>query len=581
MQESIYSRNFAGNRLAVLTAKAVVPALSIALSLSAAGLLQAAPLLSTKPLMHSLRSVPQSSMYQAAAPSNISLDFVSADINDVLKALAVQSGANIVSSTDVKGDVTVSLNHVTLEQALDMVARLSGFQYAKANNAYVIGTPTSIASFSNASTDVSQVTEVIPLHYATVDDATGLIKQRYPTLQVSTGTQIAGNKVGATNAAVVLTGDEASVEAGKQLVDSLESNLSDRIAEQQTETYVPHFAALSDLITVLNTLVPSLLVIPGPGNGFSASAPSAGAAAASSSASAAGTTSTGSSSPSSGTSSGGGSTPGGGLTGPTMLLLTGSQTDIDHAKLILAKVDLKPAMILYEAKVTEINDQDQKNIGINWSFNTATTTIGEQGTVGDLGGVGTDSSSPVNLGRFTRTPISNLATATLDALFTNGDAKLLADPNIEAIDGFPANVFIGDTVNYVQSITTSTTGENVTTASVNVGVTLRVTGKVNPDGYVTLNIHPEVSTISSYLSTPGGGQLPNIATRFADTTVRVKDGETIAIGGLIQNNDIVNITKVPFFGDLPFVGQLFRDTQHGRNKTEVVFFLKTTIDKGA
>jgi type II secretory pathway component GspD/PulD (secretin) len=258
--------------------------------------------------------------------------------------------------------------------------------------------------------------------------------------------------------------------------------------------------------------------------------------------------------------------------------MSGSDADIVRAQNILAQVDVKPAMVLYEAKVTEINNQDQNNIGLNWNFQTATTTFGEMGAA-VLGGVSSGAGQPIKLGDFTRTPISNLATATLDALVTNGDAKILADPNIEAIDGFPANVFIGDTVNYVSSITSSSTGENITTGSVNVGVTLRVTGKVNPDGYVTLNIHPEVSTISSFLSTPGGGQLPNVATRFADTTVRVKDGETIAIGGLIQTNDILNITKVPLFGDLPFFGQLFRDTQHQKNKTEVVFFLKTTIDR--
>lgn len=262
-----------------------------------------------------------------------------------------------------------------------------------------------------------------------------------------------------------------------------------------------------------------------------------------------------------------------------MLILTGNPDDLARAQQILAQVDVKPAMILYEAKVTEINDQDQRDIGLNWDFQTATTTVGELGAQGILGGVTGTAGAPIELGTFSRTPISDLATATLDALFTNGDAKLLADPNIAAINGFPASVFIGDTVNYIQSITSSTTGQNVTTASVNVGVTLRVTGKVNPDGYITLNIHPEVSSISSYLSTPGGGELPNIATRFADTTVRVKDGETIAIGGLIQTSDILNITKVPLFGDLPFFGPLFRDTQHSKQTTEVVFFLKTSILK--
>ncbi len=73
--------------------------------------------------------------------------------------------------------------------------------------------------------------------------------------------------------------------------------------------------------------------------------------------------------------------------------------------------------------------------------------------------------------------------------------------------------------------------------------------------------------------------MPDIATRYADTTIRVKDGETIAIGGLIQQQDLVNISKVPFFGDLPFFGNFFKDTKHNITKNEVVFFLKTSVMK--
>ena len=78
-----------------------------------------------------------------------------------------------------------------------------------------------------------------------------------------------------------------------------------------------------------------------------------------------------------------------------------------------------------------------------------------------------------------------------------------------------------------------------------------MTGKVNNDGYVTLNVHPEVSLVTLATAGAGGGQLPQISTREATTTVRVKDGDTIAIGGLISEQDIKNIQKVPLLGDLP------------------------------
>ena len=570
------TKNFNGGRLAAALLCGGASAASFALSANPA---MAATHKAT-PGVHALRA------YQAAQasmnPSNdVTLDFVAADITDVLKALAVQTGVNIVASPDVKGTITVSLAHVTLDQALDMITRLSGLQYARANNAIIVGTPASIAQFTQPAGDADQMdTQIVPLHYASFDDASNLIKTRFPTVQIGPGTQVAGHSAGSSTGAIILSGSPDYVSQAVTLINSLEDSLAQRASLQTTETYTPHYVSLGDLIGVLNTLVPSLLVTPGPGAGFRATAPSAAASAASSSASAS-SDSSGSSSGSSGGSGTGASQSS--IIGPSMILLTGSAADIAHARQILAQVDIKPAQILYEAKVTELDINDVRDLGLNWDFSTAGFSIGE------LVPTGYSTSATINpvnypgqilkFGTFGRSPIFDLANVKLDALFTNGRSKLLSDPNIAALDGYPAQFFTGDTINYLQSQTVTTTGENIVTASVNVGVTLRVTGKQNPDGYITLNIHPEVSTVDGYLSTPGGGQIPNVATRFADTTVRVRDGQTIAIGGLIQDNDIVNITKVPFFGDLPFFGGLFRDTQHQHNRTEVVFFLKTSVMK--
>jgi type II secretory pathway component GspD/PulD (secretin) len=112
-----------------------------------------------------------------------------------------------------------------------------------------------------------------------------------------------------------------------------------------------------------------------------------------------------------------------------------------------------------------------------------------------------------------------------------------------------------------------------------VGIKFYVAGKVGNDGYVTVNIHPEVSIITGYLSVPGGGSLPQVSNREASTTVRVKDGDYIAIGGLISEQDVKNMQKVPFFGDLPFLGNLFKTNDHTKQRDEVVIFVKVGIQK--
>ena len=431
------------------------------------------------------------------------------------------------------------------------------------------------------SAESAPVTEVVSYTYANTDDIAAILTKRFPDLKVSTGTTVSGKQAGAGSKAVVLTGDSSSVSQAKDLIQQIDQSLGQNANQQTTVSYKVKYAAIGDLISVLASLAPNLIVTPGPSQGFNAKAPSAASSI----------TSSGSTGFSSSPGASGGSSASGAsqtnLLGPTMILLTGTPDDIAHAQQILATVDIQPAEILYEAKVTEITNNDQKNIGLNWDFSGATTTIGEVAPVSSSSSSSSTTPSvqyPGNIlkfGTFARTPITNLATVSLDALIQDNKAKLLADPNIAGLDGQAAQVFIGDTINYVQSISQTTTGENISTASVQVGVTLRVTGHLNPDGYITLNLHPEVSSIGSYLQVPGGGELPDIQTRFADTTIRVKDGDTIAIGGLIQDQDILQIQKVPFFGDLPFFGNFFKDSKHQRTRDEVVFFLKTSVMKNS
>lgn len=520
------------------------------------------------------RPAPTTAARPCAGPEDVSLDFVAADINDVLKALSLQTRTNVVSGNDVKGTVTVSLTHVTLDEALDMITRLSGYQYAKVGRTYVVGAPASIAALAASGTAQSPpVTAVLSYLYSGPEDIAGTLKQATPGLKVTPG-----KSTGGQGGVLIVTGTQADVERARQLVADAEAGLSRNIAASQTVVYDIKYASADDLQSVLGRLVPNLIVTPGPSQGFRLQAPTT--------ADAGGTTSTtasyGTSAPAGAT---GSTSTGSVATKPTTnsLLLTGTDADVARARQLLATVDVRPAQINYEAKVTEINLNSLRNLGLTYDFSGATTRIGElsdnfsapPAVLGDNGKAG----KILKGGVFGRTALSNLVNVSLNALFTSGDAKLLSNPNISAVDGQPAAAFIGDTIRYVSSITQTPTGQTVTTDSVNVGIKLFVTGKVNNDGYVTLNVHPEVSLIRDYLQVPGGGSLPQVSTREATTTVRVRNGDTIAIGGLISETDIKNIQKVPFLGDLPFLGSLFKNTTHTHGRNEVVIFLKVSVSK--
>lgn len=544
-------------------------ALALASGLLAPQMVQAAP----RPATHG----PAAQTIRAAVGADdVTLDFVGADINDVLKALAMQTHTNVVSGTDVKGPITVSLAHVSLEEALDLITKLSGYQYAKVGRTYVIGTPATIQTLAAAGTaQAPAVTTVLSFSYSDPADLTGEIKQLYPNVKASTG-KAAGGQAG--GGVLVLTGTADDIEGVRRLVGDSEAMISRNVGTSHTEVYNIKYVSADDLQTVLARLVPGVIITPGPTQRTAPVAPAT--------ADAGGTTAT--------TTSYGAAA--GGTTTSVManlpikattssLLLTGSDADLTRAQRVLTTVDVRPAQINFEAKITEVDLNAQKNLGLAYSFAGAQTRIGESGGGGDnitagppkLGDSGY-SGRPFKFGTFSRTALGDFVDVKLDALQQNGDVKLLSNPNISAVDGQPAAVFIGDNITYISSITSSPTGQNVTTATVSAGIKLFVTGKVNNDGYVTLNIHPEVSSVTFRVGI-GGAQLPDISSREATTTLRVKDGDTIAIGGLISQQDVKSIQKIPILGDLPFFGQLFRDTQVTHNRNEVVIFIKVSIAK--
>lgn len=538
----------------------LAPKNAVALTLASGLLLplaaSAAPAAAKHTTVHALTS----------STDDVTLDFVGADINDVLKALSMQTHTNIVSGNDVKGPITVSLAHVSLEEALDLITKLSGYQYAKVGRTYLVGSSAAIQTLTASGTaQAPAVTGVLSFTYSDPASLVDEIKQLYPNVKATVGKAVSGSAGGGV---LVVTGTQSDVDGVRRIISDSESAISRNVGTSVTEIYKIKYAAADDLQSLLNRLVPSLITTPAPVMGVVPPAPTT--------ADSGGVTATTTSYGAAAAATGGTTTA---VTGnlpvkptTTALLLTGSAADIARARQVLATVDMRPVQINYEAKVIETSYNNDDQYGLLFNFGGANTTIGESGTY--LGKI-------QKFGTFGRTPLSNAVNVQLNALFNDANTRILASPNISAIDGQPAATFVGDTVSYISSVTQSATGQNITTSTVNAGIKLYVTGKTNNDGYITMNVHPEVSLVT--LTTPGAGgvQTPNVRVREATTTVRVKDGETLIISGLINDQDVKSVQKVPLLGDIPFFGQLFRNTHLQHTHDQVVIFLKVSIQKDA
>lgn len=260
------------------------------------------------------------------------------------------------------------------------------------------------------------------------------------------------------------------------------------------------------------------------------------------------------------------------------LIVTDFPKNIAKIKKLLVQVDIAPKQVLIEAKIVDITSSDLAAMGITMTpdYNpghglfdrdnyfaerlTGTLSMAEQSEL--TGG-------QLVISAFTMKNLS--VPMTIDALVRDGRAKLLASPSIAVLSGEEARIIIGEKYP-ISERTQTTTGTTETVTFVDIGTSLRVTPTINDDDYITMRVHPEVSSTTSVV----GGN-PRITTREADTTVRVKEGETLVIGGLIKHTDTRTHEKIPILGDIPILGFLFSRFSKTIEQIELAVFITPTI----
>lgn len=253
------------------------------------------------------------------------------------------------------------------------------------------------------------------------------------------------------------------------------------------------------------------------------------------------------------------------VTAPTQML--------DKIRADLQKMDVAPPMIMVEAIAVEVNSTRDLEMALATSLSDQSLEPSYDGTnPNPQTGVRTDSSTGSLLYRNIGHLPNNFG-ATLKALEAVGKARIDATPRMAAVNGRTASLFIGSQ-KFIQVSFNSYGLQQTKIQAVDVGVKLDITPWTGGNGEITTRIEPEVSNIVELDPVSG---LPVLSTRRARTSVRVKDGETIVIGGLRQKQDTVTRRKVPLLGDIPLVGNLFRSKLSHSLDTELVIFVTPHI----
>ena len=279
------------------------------------------------------------------------------------------------------------------------------------------------------------------------------------------------------------------------------------------------------------------------------------------------------------------------------LVVTDIPESFPRIESALNALDVKTAQILIEAEVLETTLTKLKDLGVEWGADSEGSLFtvtpaqrstrfpflrqSEQGQKQDI--IGPESGS---LPSFTRSGQISLGTldfsqfsAVLQALERDADTKILARPRILTLDNESAVIRLSSLQAIATQTITAGGGTGITTQTsaperVTTGVILTVTPQVNDDQYVTMLIEPSVTKV---VNSAIGSSIKDPKTRSARAMVRVRQGETLVLGGLIDRSESASVQKVPILGDVPLLGKAFRNQEVDNTASELIVFVTPRI----
>ncbi len=445
-----------------------------------------------------------------------SLELKNMDIIDVLKLIADKSGLDIVAGKDITGKVSIYLKDVNIWDALRIILDSYNLAYAEEDGIIRIMTDRDFQMKYGYKFGERMASRTIQLFYSDASDTALTLDQLKSTV---------GKVIADKNSNSIIMRDTPNKVA------ELVKFVQDSDIERTTKVFDLSYAQAEDVAKKLTeTLTKNIGKIAID-------------------------------------------------TRSNKIIVTDIPQRIPQIEKIVKAVDVKEKEVLIEAKIVQVILSDHYKMGVQWeailsqfhkldlinSFNILDTT---------------EKRGKISVGTF---PTNNY-NVFIEALQTVGTTNLLSNPRITVINNKEAKILVGSTQPYITSTTiTPASGPTTTSEAVNfieVGVKLYVTPVVHNDGYITMQIKPEVSSVTGTVKTSNNNTIPVVETSQAETTVLIKDGVTIVIGGLMKDEKVKTVNKFPLLGDLPVLGFIFRNTDDSVKKTELVIFLTPHIITG-
>jgi len=476
----------------------------------------------------------------AAALPKITLDLREMDVVEVLKILARQSGLNIVVGKNVSARVTVFLKNVDFWDALRTILEARDLAYARKENLITVMTAQDYERLYGVSFSSRGETRSVALKHVRAATAKTLLDPFR-------------SRVGSVMANEIT--NTLQMEDTPDALDRMEKMVAGFDVPVETRVFALNHGAVEDLLPKLTTLV---------------------------------------------------SRDYGNLQADkrtNTLVMTDNPARLAEAARLIEAFDKKERAVLIEAKIVQVLLNDDFQWGINWQYvfdrvagnsqnSPITGSVSSNLLTVPLTSVTPDASGKVSAKgvtgnvKITRLPHGADFSSIINMLETMGRTNMLSSPRIMALNNREARIHVGTkepilTRNIVNA--GSSTTQPIVTEDVKfepVGVSLTVTPQIGADGFISLKIRPEVSALESTLTTENGSSIPIVRLSEAESSLMVKDGVTVMIGGLIEERVETVNTQVPVLGHIPLLGAPFRGKKKMKQKTELVIFLTPRIETG-
>ena len=267
------------------------------------------------------------------------------------------------------------------------------------------------------------------------------------------------------------------------------------------------------------------------------------------------------------------------------IVITDYPSLIDRLVAVIEQIDIPEQSIMIEARIIETTIDSQSDLGLSWPTtlgarlsdddNSATTNTTNQWS---SAGVYEPQNGNWTWGKLSVKEVNLI----LNALEQNGNSRLVSDPRITTLENHEA-MFKFETIIPIQTINRFTEGaatsDIVSYEDKEVGISLRVVPRINEGGTITMDVEPRVEDILRYVG-PADNQKPVTASRTIQTRVTVSDGETVALGGLLKENESENIQRVPLLGHIPLIGRwLFSSKSTVKSSTDLLILITPHILK--